>query len=311
MIRWGRGCAQFVVLAAMLGACTSSTEPSPDEPNADAGRPPIVVGSLDFSESRIVAEVYVLALEDAGYPVQRLSNVASREIIEPALEQGFVDFVPEYQGTVLSFLELNRVAAGPRARTTQRRLARVFEKRGVEVLDYAPGENKNEVVVTRETAERYDLETISDLRGPARELVFGGPPECPARPLCLAGLEQTYGLEFESFRPLDVGGTLTVAALEGGEVDVALLFTTNPEIVAKDFVVLEDDLGLQPSEHLVPVVREEISEAYGREFASVVNTVSRHFSTAALRALNAEVEIEGEDPATAAREWLEEEGLVR
>jgi osmoprotectant transport system substrate-binding protein len=302
-------CARILVVAALLGACTG-TEPDGGNRRVGSERA-IVIASLDFSESRIVAEAYALALDDAGFPVRRLPNVASREIIEPALEQGFVDFVPEYQGTALSFLTLNQIIGSPRPQKTQLMLAREFGLRAVDVLDFAPGENKNEVVVTRETAERLDLQEISDLRKHAADLVFGGPPECQARPLCLVGLKQEYGLDFRDFQPLDVGGVLTVAALEGGEVDVALLFSTNPEIANKGFVVLEDDRHLQPSEHLVPVVRREVIQAHGPAFARVVNRVSARFTTAVLRQLNGEVEIEGETPATAAREWLAEEGLLR
>lgn len=298
-------------LAVTLVACTSSDGSRTDVRVGDEGRPHIVIGSFDFAESRIIAEAYTLVLEDAGYPVERLASVASREIMEPALEQGFVDFVPEYQGTVLSFLNLGRASGNWSAEETQRRLIQAFGGRGIEVLDYARAENKNEVVVTQETAERFNLESISDLRRVAPDLVFGGPPECPSRPLCLMGLEQEYGLEFKGFQPLDVGGTLTVAALEGGEVDVAALFTTNPEITAKGFVVLEDDRNLQPSEHLVPVVRSEISKTYGANFTRVVDSVTKHFSTEALRQLNGEVEIEGENPVEAAREWLVAEGLLR
>jgi osmoprotectant transport system substrate-binding protein len=300
-----------IALALALVACTSNDEPGPDTQSQDTGRPRIVVGSFDFAESRIIAEAYALALEDAGYPVERLASVASREIMEPALEQGFVDFVPEYQGTVLTFLNLGRATGNWNPEETHELLTLAFGGRGIDVLEYARAENKNEVVVTQETADRYNLETISDLRKDAPNLVFGGPPECPARPQCLLGLEETYGLEFKAFQPLDVGGTLTVAALEGEEVDVATLFTTNPEIAAKGFVILKDDLNLQPSENLVPVVRAEISETYGEDFERVVNSVTRKLSTADLRQLNGEVEIEGEVPAEAAREWLAEEGLLR
>jgi osmoprotectant transport system substrate-binding protein len=298
----------FAVLFMALAACTSNggiTNSGPEE-----SRPRIVIGSFDFAESRIIAEAYALVLEDAGYPVERLGSVASREIMEPALEQGFVDFVPEYQGTVLSFLHLGNPLGRSSPAETQQRLTDAFEERGIDVLDYARAENKNEVVVTQETAERLDLDAISDLRKHAGDLVFGGPPECPSRPLCLVGLEQEYGLEFKAFQPLDVGGTLTVAALEGEEVDVAVLFTTNPEIPAKGFVVLKDDRNLQPPEHLVPVVRAEISETYGADFTRLVDSVTERLSTPALRQLNGEVEIEGEPPTEAAREWVEEEGLL-
>jgi osmoprotectant transport system substrate-binding protein len=117
-------------------------------------------------------------------------------------------------------------------------------------------------------------------------LVFGGPPECPSRPLCLDGLENTYGLRFKEFRPLDAGGPLTVAALEGGEIDVGVLFTTSPAISVRRLVVLEDNRNLQPSENIVPVVRKEVAEAHGIEFTELVNSITKQLSTDPLRSLN-------------------------
>jgi osmoprotectant transport system substrate-binding protein len=268
-----------------------------------------VVGSFDFSESRILAEIYALVLEGQGYRVERLAKVASRELMTPALVQSFVDLVPEYQGTALAFRTLGRQVAPSGARATHQRLAEAFASDAISVLDFASAENKNEVVVTRETSARLHLETISDLQDVAPRLVFGGPPECPARPLCLAGLEAAYELHFETFRPLDAGGPLTVAALEGGEVDVGILFTTSPAILEKDLVVLEDDRGLQPSENIVPVVRKEIVDRYGQDFIDLVDSVTHLLSTEELRELNKRVEIVGDGVEKVARAWIASQGL--
>ena len=138
----------------------------------------------------------------------------------------------------------------------------------------------------------------------------GGPAECPERPLCLPGLQEVYGLEFASFQPLDVGGPITVAALEGGDIDVALLFTSDGVIAAKGFVLLEDDMNLQPAENIVPVTTDEIVAAYGDELVALLDSVSAEITTAELSELNKRYGIDAEDAEVLAREWLEANGFL-
>ena len=210
----------LLATVALVSACDDQPKP-PEVPDST-----IVIGAFDFTEGLVMSSLYAEVLKANGFEV-RVEEVATREIMEPALEQGHIDLVPEYQGTLLLFLQ-------PFAdlRTTDQRNALVQELnvRDLVALDASPGQNQNEIVVTSETASEYDLTKISDLEPVAGELIFGGPPECPARPLCLAGLEDDYGLEFEEFIPLDAGGPLTLAALNGGEIDVGLLFGTDPAI---------------------------------------------------------------------------------
>jgi osmoprotectant transport system substrate-binding protein len=269
----------------------------------------VVIGAFNFSESKILAEVYVEALRQAGADAEVLAEVASREIMEPALEQSQVDLVPEYLGTALTFLEGEVPSDARTVAEANDALTVAFAARGVRVLAASPGQNRNEIVVTQEFAELHSLDEISDLTRVDQDASFGGPPECPSRPLCIGGLGDVYGLAFREFRPLDSGGPATVAALVGGEVDVALLFTTNPQITAKDLVVLDDDLDLQPPENLVPVVRDDAAEALGASALAAVDRVTRHLSDDALRQLNGLVEIDGLTEAEAARSWLQSEGL--
>lgn len=300
-----------VAVAALLApACvrTEAGETGGDVPDRFDG---VLVGAFNFSESAVLAEVYAQVLEGAGVHAEVLPEVASREIMEPALEQGEVDLVPEYLGTALTFLGEHEAAAGGDRAGTLALLERDFAERNVVVLQPAPGQNRNEVVVTERFAEEHDLETIGDLARVDQDAVFGGPPECPARPLCLVGLEDVYGLRFREFAPFDSGGPATVAALTGGEVDVALVFTTNPQIARNDLVVLEDNRHLQPPENIVPVLRSDVAEALGQVTLSALDGVTRRLSTDALRELNGMVEIDGMDPAGAAREWLDDQGLTR
>lgn len=298
----GAGCILLVVLCA-AAACSAAEE---RPPSAET----ILVGSFDFAESEVLAHVYAEALDAAGYPVEVLESVASREIMEPALEQGHVDLVPEYQGTLLRFLDpAAATSAGGEDRAAEElaELDGLLRDRGIVPLDPAPATNSNVIVVTPETADQLELVRISDLEEVAGEWIFGGPPECPTRPLCLVGLEQTYGLSFGRFQPLDVGGPLTLGALLAGDVDVALLFETDPGIARHDLVILRDDKHLQPAENVLPVMREAVLEDHGDEVVRVLDDVSARITTSDLRRLNARIGDEKTTPAEAARDWLEEE----
>ena len=143
----------------------------------------------------------------------------------------------------------------------------------------------------------------------ASQFTLGGPPECPQRPFCIPGLEETYGIEFGEFQPLDVGGPQTVQALSGGQIDVGLLFSTSSAIPANDFVVLEDDKGLQNAENLVPMVNSEFLEA-NPDVADVLNEMSQGLTTEDLATMNAQVDLERQKPADVARAYLEERGLL-
>ena len=189
---------------------------------------------------------------------------------------------------------------------------RALDGTGLVALAPAPAQDTNAFVVTAGTAERYRLRTLGDLAAIAPELSFGGPPECPSRPLCLLGLERTYGVTFGRAFGLDVGERLTRTALQEGHVDVGLLLSTDPALApGGDLVVLADDRGLQPAENVTPLVRREVLERGGDEFAAVIDGLSARLTTDALRRLRRQVEVDGVPPAAAAAEWLHHElGLV-
>ena len=268
----------------------------------------VTVGSFGFSESRTLAEIYAQLLASNGFRVERAFDLASREVAEPALEQGVVDLLPEYLGTALAFVEGGGAGPSPGREEAHRRLRTAFAARGVRVLDAAEAENKNGFVVTRATAERLRLRRISDLAPVAAQLVFGGPPECPSRRFCLQGLKDTYGLEFRRFAALDVSGPVTVAALEGGEVDVGMLFTSDGNLGRDDFVLLEDDRGLQPPENVVPVVRADVTDRHP-SLAGIVDRATAELRSQDLVALNRRVDLDRLTPAAAAAEWLQAHGL--
>lgn len=295
--------AILVAFALAAAACGSG-----DDASGPKEGPTIVVGSFSFGESVILAQIYGQALQTAGYPID-LSKLeaGSREIVKPALESGEIDFVPEYVGSALEV----GFGGEPTSDTdaTAKALADAFAGSGVAVLDPAPAQDKNGIVVTAALADELGLENTSDLADHAADLVFGGPPECPTRPRCLIGLGDTYGLVFAEFKALDVGGPLTVAALEGGEIDVALLFTTDGVIGDKGFVLLEDDKGLQPAENIIPVIRQEMLDAYGDSLAKRINDVSSRITTEELTEMNRRFGFDRVDADVVAREWLDANGF--
>lgn len=303
--RAGERTLRILFLVALVPSVACMRTGRAEDGHVPARSDKVVIGAFNFSESSALAEVYALVLNDLGVDAEVLGEVASREIMEPALEQGEVDFVPEYLGTALTFLGEHAVPPDAGVEDALGLLEEDFAGRGVHVLAAAPGQNRNEVVVTKALAEAHSLETIGDLAAIDQGAVFGGPPECPSRPLCLVGLEDAYELRFGEFRALDSGGPATVAALDGGEIDVALLFTTNPQINLREFVVLDDDRHLQPPENIVPVLRAETADALGPEVLAALDSVTSSLTDDELRELNGLVEVDGLSPAAAASEWLE------
>jgi osmoprotectant transport system substrate-binding protein len=288
----------FVLVAALAGACSRDAAPPP----RDARRPPVVVASFDFPESELLAELYGQALRGRGFPVELVTRLGTREVVEPALEQGKVDLVPEYLGTALDFLEGAQTATADAA-ATHARLRQAFAARGVGVQALAPAEDRNGFVVTGDLARRRSLERISDLAPLAPRLAFGGPPECPERPLCLQGLRDRYGLQFARFVAMP-SRQVTAAALKTREIDVGMIETTDPSLVGQDLVQLRDDRRLQPAENVVPVVRRQVLEAYGPSLGRALDAVSAELTTAGLTELNQQMVVEQQPAGQVAARWL-------
>lgn len=269
--------------------------------------PTITVGSTNFGEQLILGEIYAQVLEANGYPVERQFNLGTRPVVNPALKSGEIDLLAEYTGTLLTF---EGGTSTTDSDETYAALKEAIADDGLVALAYAPAQDKNGIVVTAATASELGLAAVSDLAAHNGTLVFGGPPECPERAFCLIGLQDVYGLDFADFVPLDVGGPLTVAALEGGAIDVALLFTSDGVIAAKGFVLLEDDMNLQPADNIVPVVHGDIIDAYGDEFIALLDSVSAQITTVELTELNKRYGIDAVDADLLAAEWLTEKGFL-
>jgi osmoprotectant transport system substrate-binding protein len=300
-----------VGLTVVLSACTSASDQASTASGMPASRngAVITVGSFNFPESVLLAEIYGGALKANNFPVRILRNLGPRELVDSALMEGVLQVVPEYAGSALEFISLGRLSAASDAEATNRALTGAAASRGLVAGRPAAAQDNNAIVVTAATAARYGLRSVSDLRKVAPRLVFGGPPECPERAYCLRGLSRTYDLHFKPFVPLD-GGPLTLQALRAGDIDVALLFTTNPNITAQHLVVLADDRGLQPAENITPLLRQDVARRYGPRLTAVLDAVSARLTTTALRDMQARSELNGQDPRRVAEDWLRAEGLI-
>jgi osmoprotectant transport system substrate-binding protein len=291
----------------LLASCQPG--PPPAGHGGRAGTGTVVVASFNFPESELLATLYGLAIRHAGIPVRLALDMGPRELVQPALEQGLVGLVPEYLGTALTSIEPHPSVTMSDPAMVRAALARALAVWGVQVLAPAAAQDQNAVVVTRATAARLRLNTVSDLRRGVGRLTLGGPPECPARPACLPGLGSVYGLRFARFLPFDTEQQ-RVTAVKEGVVDVAVLTTTDGNLATGDLVLLADNRHLQPAENIVPVVRAEAVARYGRRLTGAVNAVSARLTSAALLFLNWRIEVAGDSVQAEARAWLERHGIL-
>jgi osmoprotectant transport system substrate-binding protein len=270
-----------------------------------AGAETIIVGSANFTENQILAEIYAQALESEGVTVERRLNIGSRETYSPGLQDGSIDLIPEYTGVLLQFHD--EAATATESDAVYAALPAALPD-GLIVLDKAAAEDKDAVVVTRETATSLGVTSLDQLGPRCGELVFGGPPEFQERPDGIPGLAETYGCTFREYRSLDAGGPLTVGALENGDVQAANLFTTDPAITANDFVVLEDPQDNFAAQNVVPLINEEKASDVVKR---TLNEIQAQLTTEDLLQVNAEAAGDAKPPVDqVARNWLTSKGLI-
>lgn len=241
----------FALIALSATTTLAQTDPLGNAPAQRSDTSTIIVGSADFPESQLLATIYAKALAAKGIKTETKLSIGSREVYMPALLDGSIDLLPEYAGATLSYLDKNATAHSPA--DVAAALTKALPE-GVVMLTPSAAQDSDGVAVTRATAEKYKLKTIADLKPVASELVLGGPPEWKTRKEGIIGLKELYGLEFKSFKSLDVGGPLTLSALLNDQVRAANLFSTDPAIAANDLIILEDIKNLFPAQNIVPIM---------------------------------------------------------
>jgi osmoprotectant transport system substrate-binding protein len=291
--------AAAIALSACGGDPMSTSNNSPAAGSTDS----IIVGSADFPESQLIAKIYAEALKAKGVQVTEKPSIGSREVTIPALKDGSIDLMPEYGGALLQYLD-SKTKAVTSEEVTEELGAKI--PAGLTQLTASKAQDKDVLAVMKETADKYNLKSISDLKPAAKELVLGGPPEWKTRVNGVAGLKSVYGLEFKEFSALDAGGPLTLNALLSGQVQVADLFSTDPALAANNLVALEDDKNLFLSENIVPVINKKKSTDTVKE---VLDKVSAALTTEDLIEMNGRT-AKFEDVGEIAKDWLKSKNLA-
>jgi osmoprotectant transport system substrate-binding protein len=300
------GSAALAVSLALLVAACGGGDDALQGGNQPSDSSKVIVGSTNFPEQLILAQMYAAVLEKAGVDVTTRLNLGNREVVFPALEKGEIQLLPEYNGSVLSFLDPKATAVTSEEVNTA--LAPLLQAKNLVALQQSPAEDKDGWAVTKETATKYNLQKIGDLKPVASQLVVGGPPELKTRPAGLPGLKKVYGIpDFKEFKALDAGGPLTVSALKKGDIDVGRVFTTQGVIAAEGWVLLEEDKPLEPSQNIVPIGR---TDAMTDQVKNALNALSAKITTEELTKLNAQVDVDKKDPESVARDWLTQQGLI-
>jgi osmoprotectant transport system substrate-binding protein len=279
--------------------------------NPDNGKVSLTIGSKNFPEQEILGEIYAQALTAAGYKVKSALNLGSETVARKAVKTGQISGYPEYASTALtSFFGLEPEEVPSDATEAWEKANEEFEAEGLEAFEPTPFASANAVGTTTETAEKYDLKTVSDLEGVSEKLSLYGSPECRQRIDCLAGLESLYGLKFKSFTPVDIGLRYTV--LEKGQADLSILFTTDPQLSAESdkFVILEDDKEVFPAGNIIFVTTQKVAEEAGPDYEETILQVQEGLDLKVMQELDARVELEKETPKAAATAYLESAGYI-
>lgn len=303
--------AGTVLPPASTPSTSSSDTSAPNSGTADLAGQSFTVGSANFSESVLLAEIYGGALEAAGAKVTFKTNIGSREVYYAAVEKGEVDLLPEYTNSLLSFvLKAKDPNATPTAKNVDEQVTALKDAlpSSLTVLKPSSAEDKDVIVCNKATADQYSLKTLSDLGKVAGQVTLGGPPEFAERsPFGIPGFKQFYGATFKQFQPLEIGPPL-VEALKANAVNCANLFSTDAAITANGLVSLTDDKNIVPNEAILPLVRADKAKP---EVSAVLDKVNDQLDTEGLVKLNAEVQSGGKAESDVAQTWLKDNGLTK
>jgi glycine betaine/choline ABC-type transport system substrate-binding protein len=304
-------------MGALLSACTEDDSDSAasaamrliERDPANAERPPLVIGSKAFTEQFILAEIYVQALEAAGFRVTRRTVAGDERAAYRELKQNDIHAYPEYIGTALTSLYREVPEAVPRDAGQAYEKARGhFAEDGLTALPPTPFSNSNGFAMRQEDAIGLGVTTLSGLIDKAPQLVLSGPPECARRADCKLGLERVYNIRFGTFRPV------TIAArhqpLADGTADVAVVFTTDGQIRTENLTLLEDDKAMLPPNNVTLVVRAEALRTAGPGLPRIVADVQQGLTTPVMQELNSRVDLDGETPELVATGYLRDVGYI-
>jgi osmoprotectant transport system substrate-binding protein len=309
MKRQHKALALLAVVALSAAACGGDDDDDTATSGGDNGGesaevpdgPAIKIGAQDFGESAILAAIYDEALDEAGFDTDVAEVGGFRDLLFAAFESGDVNLAPEYVASEANFLEAGSASADLDA--SMEALQPLLEAKGLVALEPSEAVNKNIFVMTTERADELEIATLSDLAEKGADLKLGAPQDCEENAFCIPGLRDVYDLDMSSnFVPLDAGVVGT--SLNEGAIDVATLFSTDGRLADEDWVVLEDDKGLAGADNIVPVLSQELVDAYGDQLTDVLDNISAALTTDDMIAMNKAYDIDHEDAEDIAADWL-------
>jgi osmoprotectant transport system substrate-binding protein len=306
----GGGATQSPSSSTGGGASQPASQPA-SAPASEAAKAPIKIGSDNFYESKLVAEIYAQVLENAGYTVERKFGLGSRQERIPAMDSGQVDLVPEYVGSGLGFYDKTKISGDGQKNADA--LQAALTSKNITVLAIAPGTDTNAFAVRADTASSLSLAKMSDLAAHQDQLKWGLPSDCDTNPLC-AGALKDYGINYPPKQRTALGAcdVPMAQALQGKAIDVAEFCSTQPAIAQFGFVVLEDDKQTQPAENLAPLVRNDYLAKVDKDaFSKLLNDASAKITTEELTKMGVEVAVNQKDVSEVAKAFLQAQGLVK
>jgi osmoprotectant transport system substrate-binding protein len=305
--------AAVAVLVLVAAACGDDDDDSAANDGAAAGDlagQSLNVGSANFPESVLLAEIYAGALEADGADVTVTPNIGSREVYYAAIENGEIDLLPEYTNSLLSFvLRQDDPNATPKAGNVEEQVAELKDALpdNLTVLTPSTAEDKDVIVCNQETIDQYGFSDLSGLAEVSGDVTLGGPPEFAERsPFGIPGFQQFYGAEFAKFVPLEIGPPI-VDALNANAINCGNLFSTDAAITQNNFTSLEDDKNIVPNEAVLPLINVDKATP---EVTAVLDDVSAALDTEGLTKLNSQVQAEGLAESEVAAQWLADNGFT-
>lgn len=299
------------VLALLVSACTTGGGSASPSAASQAAKPNIIVGSADFYESALVAEIYAQALEHKGFTVERKLNLGARTLTNDALKSGDINLMPEYLGYEAA--ELKATATGDPQETLDA-LQGSLEPLGLTALDFAPGTDQNGFAVRKETADQLGLATMSDAAEVATQLTWGLPPECATNDGCGPALKEKYGIDIQAsdfkWKKLAPCSSDIAVALNTSNIDLGEFCTTQPDIERFNFVLLEDDKQSQVAGNVVPVLTKDLADQGGSDLADTLNAISAKLTTEALTQMGVSVNVDKDRIEDVAAQFLTDNGLM-
>jgi len=299
-----------VIALLVIAACSDdkkTTTTGASSAGQSASKPKVTIGIQDFGESKILAEIYKQGLAAKGFTTDTQTLGGFRDLEIKAFDGGTINFAPEYVASMLEGLNGKKGEATGDVTATLSKLTTQLEAKGLAAFKVTDAVDTNAFVMTKAKSDQLGIKSLSDLASKGKTLKLGGPADCETNPFCIPGLKSTYNLDLAgTFQALET--TAVAPALDAGSIDIALLFSTDGRIAAKNYVLLQDDKHLLAADNVIPIAKKDI--ASNADLTAAVNAISAYITTDELIKMNKRFDVDKEDAAVIAKDFLTQSGLL-